>query len=247
MMHRGYTIRWRKRWDKGYHQDHLLWVMMDWFIDHANYEDGEKYMLGYGIVKLKRGQHVFGTPSMAKYFNASEKRIRNRLAILEKTEFMAIKRGYRFSIATIINYNKYQDKENLKGKLKGKQREDRGKIEGTQGATHNTYNTYKALSKNIIIYLNVVSGRDFKPESNAKYVIPRLKEGHTEEDCKKVIEAKWKDPDFDNKYFRPETLFRPSKFEGYLNEGIGATSDDRFTRIREKLEADGKLVQENPD
>ena len=38
------------------------------------------------------------------------------------------------------------------------------------------------------------------------------------EDCKKAINVKWADPDFNKKYFRPSTLFRPTKFEGYLNE-----------------------------
>ena len=38
-MNRGYTKRWRKKRDKGYHQDPLLWVMMDYFIDYANYKE----------------------------------------------------------------------------------------------------------------------------------------------------------------------------------------------------------------
>jgi uncharacterized phage protein (TIGR02220 family) len=49
----------------------------------------------------------------------------------------------------------------------------------------------------------------------------RLKEGHTYEDCIKVIERKydqWKDDPSMSKYIRIETLFRPTKFESYLNE-----------------------------
>ena len=41
---------------------------------------------------------------------------------------------------------------------------------------------------------------------------------HKLEECKKVIDIKARDPDFQDKYFRPITLFRASKFEGYLNE-----------------------------
>lgn len=223
MMHRGYTIRWRKRWDKGYHKDHLLWVMMDWFIDHANYEDNETYLPNYGTVKLERGQHIFGIPSMARYFNVSEKRIRTRLKILEKTEFLAIKRTNRFSIATITNYSRYQDNENRKGKQKGGQGASKGQAEGKQGATHNTLRIH---SEDIIKHLNNISGRNFGVKTNIDYVIPRLKEGHTKEECEKVIETKWKDPDFNKKYFRPSTLFKKSKFEGYINESVGISKSE---------------------
>jgi len=71
----------------------------------------------------------------------------------------------------------------------------------------------------VLAYLNEVSGKKFTPtEANLKNIIARLKEGHTEEECKQVIDTKSRDPDFQEKYFRPVTLFRASKFEGYLNE-----------------------------
>lgn len=227
-MHKGYTIRWRKRWDKGYHEDHLLWVMMDWFIDHAAHENKEVYLKNYGIVKIKRGQVIFGLLSISRYLRTSIKRIRVRLKILEKIEFLAIRRTNRFSIATILNYDKYQDKELRKGKQADKQRASQGQAKGKQGATNNTYNT---LSNTLIRHLNKISGRNFKPETNAKYLIPRLREGFTKEQCLSVIEKKWLDPDFDRKYFCPETLFRPSKFEKYLNQDINTTRINKADKI----------------
>ena len=78
---------------------------------------------------------------------------------------------------------------------------------------------YKEISKNILSYLNEVGDRSFTPiPSNLENIIARLNDGHTEEECKQVIDIKWRDNDFDKKYFRPVTLFRASKFEGYLNE-----------------------------
>lgn len=59
-MHRGYTKRWRKRWDKNYHHDPLLWMLMDFFIDFANYKDSEVFFPNVGVIPLKRGQHIFG-------------------------------------------------------------------------------------------------------------------------------------------------------------------------------------------
>ena len=49
----------------------------------------------------------------------------------------------------------------------------------------------------------------------------RLDEGYTVDDFKTVIDKKvkaWKDDPKMSAYLRPETLFRPSHFESYLNE-----------------------------
>ena len=111
-MHRGYTKRWRRRWDKEYHKDHLLWVLMDYFIDHANYKDTEIYIKGAGLIPLKRGDHVFGTPSLAGLMGVDRQRVRSKLKILKKIGFLTIKTTNKFSIATVINYNTYNQQEN---------------------------------------------------------------------------------------------------------------------------------------
>ena len=77
--------------------------------------------------------------------------------------------------------------------------------------------------KSIIDYLNQKTQSNFKAKTEAtkKSIIARLKEGYTVEDFKRVIDAKVKDwsddPDM-REYLRPQTLFRPSNFESYLNE-----------------------------
>lgn len=66
-------------------------------------------------------------------------------------------------------------------------------------------------------YLNTVSGRKFKNMGNLE---ARLKEGHSVDDVKQVIDYKvedWQGTDM-AKFIRPATLFQPSKFEGYLND-----------------------------
>ena len=50
-MHRGYTKRWRKRWDKGYHKDPVLWIMMDYFIDFAHRFSNAKDPAGGAVCK----------------------------------------------------------------------------------------------------------------------------------------------------------------------------------------------------
>jgi hypothetical protein len=110
-MHRGYTKRWRKRWDKDYCKDHLLWVMMSYFIDHANYCDCDVFIPGVGVIHLKRGQHVFSTTKLSMKLGVDRQRIRTKLKILKNMNFLTIKPTNQFSIATVINYNIYQPSE----------------------------------------------------------------------------------------------------------------------------------------
>jgi uncharacterized phage protein (TIGR02220 family) len=59
------------------------------------------------------------------------------------------------------------------------------------------------------------------PTSNSEYVIARLKEGYTVQECKQVIASKCRQWVHDEKMYRyltPETLFRRSNFERYLGE-----------------------------
>ncbi|MBR4406033.1 MAG: conserved phage C-terminal domain-containing protein [Bacteroidaceae bacterium] len=74
----------------------------------------------------------------------------------------------------------------------------------------------------IVDYLNDQTQSNFKPKTDTtrKSIIARLKEGYTVDDFKRVIDAKvkdWSDSSM-REYLRPQTLFRPSNFEAYLNE-----------------------------
>ena len=76
-------------------------------------------------------------------------------------------------------------------------------------------------AKAVIYFLNNISGKNFGVgEANLEPIRGRLAEGFTKEDCEKVLRTKWNDEKFDKKYYRPTTLFRPSLFEGYLNEDV---------------------------
>lgn len=87
-----------------------------------------------------------------------------------------------------------------------------------------------AQRKEVIDYLNKKTGKRFKPnaDGNKRVIDPRLKDGYTVDDLKHIIDVKyaqWHGKTFSNgqlgdNYLRPETLFRVSKIEGYLNEEI---------------------------
>lgn len=79
----------------------------------------------------------------------------------------------------------------------------------------------------IIKYLNEKTGKNFnyKSTGNRKLIKARWNEGYKLEDFKQVIDnmaSNWKGKTFSDgspaeKYLRPQTLFKPSKFDDYLN------------------------------
>ena len=73
----------------------------------------------------------------------------------------------------------------------------------------------------IIDYLNSKSSSHYRnTDSTRRLIHARFQEGFTKEDFFKVIDTKvytWKGTEWE-KYLRPDTLFRASKFQGYLNE-----------------------------
>ena len=87
----------------------------------------------------------------------------------------------------------------------------------------------------IVDYLNAKTQKKFSSKTAAtrKAIIARLKEGYTVEDFKKVIDNKvsdWTDGDME-KYLRPQTLFRPSNFEAYLNESQKPRPSNPFKKF----------------
>lgn len=81
----------------------------------------------------------------------------------------------------------------------------------------------KTLITTVIEFLNSKTGKKFKSstKSTKESITARSREGYSLEDFKKVIETKfkeWTGGEFE-KYLCPETLFRATNFEKYLNQG----------------------------
>lgn len=94
-------------------------------------------------------------------------------------------------------------------------------IETFAGKSRNKKAMSSILYKEVINHLNKVCDREFKWQSEAtrRLIRARWKEGYRLDDFKKVIDvmyAEWHNTNFE-KYLRPETLFRATKFESYLN------------------------------
>lgn len=83
--------------------------------------------------------------------------------------------------------------------------------------------THPEEVKQIIEYFNRVCGTNYRYQSKAtaEMINARLNEGYTVADFCTVIDkkhAEWHNNADQCKYLRPETLFRPSHFESYLNQ-----------------------------
>lgn len=95
----------------------------------------------------------------------------------------------------------------------------------------------------VLTHLNQVSGSRFqKSRRSLEHIRARLREGFTVNDMKLVIDLKhehWRDNDEFYQYMRPETLFGPKKFEGYLQratnwEAKGRPLRETWDRKRER-------------
>lgn len=112
-----------------------------------------------------------------------------------------------------------------KGKEQGK--------EGEQGKERSPAGKLPCLASEAIDYLNSVIGSKFQKKGKSlSHANARLEEGHSLDDLKAVINAKWlewgKDPKM-AQYLRPETLFGASKFDGYLIAAKASGGGTRHT------------------
>ena len=167
----------------------------------------------YGFHKkrdyISNSQFVDGTGISKQNVNRSLR------SLIEKN--IVIKKDYGNSPTYEFN-KKYKD-----WKLSSK-RTTVVKIDYTSSQKRDPQNIYIQKIKDIVVFLNEKTGKNFKTTSKTtqRHISARLNEGFTVEDFKRVIEKKteqWKDDKKMNAYLRPETLFG-TKFESYLQEDV---------------------------
>lgn len=110
--------------------------------------------------------------------------------------------------------------------------EDRSKKVEDKTEERKEYNTSaNADAVSVLTYLNDVFSSKYKTttKSHIENINARLSEGHTVDDCKAVIDSKFKDWGNDPKmsqYLRPQTLFQAGKFQGYLMSSRTSSKHD---------------------
>ena len=231
-MNEGYIKVHRKTINSQVFQSEGLFKVWMWCLLKANHK-GQWVPIKTGRstteVWVGPGQFIFGRKSAAKELRMKPSTVWKRIIKLKNMQNLNIESNTHYSVITVISWAFYQGNEK-KGtsKVTGKEQpsntnkneknEKNNIYSEAQEMPHRT-NPLTPIAKRIIDHLNQVGNRNFTySKANLQIIQARLNEGHTEEACKRVIETKWDDPDFDKKYFRPATLFRPTKFEGYLNE-----------------------------
>lgn len=145
---------------------------------------------------------------------------------LKKADMITTTKTTRGLIVNVVNYSLYQDPKNYESHNENATKATR-KPQTTDTINKNDKNVkkekniYTTQAKEIIEYLNFKTGKKFKPvPSHLEVISARLKEGYTVDDCKRVIDIKtsqWLHTEQDT-YLRPQTLFKASKFDSYLNE-----------------------------
>lgn len=120
--------------------------------------------------------------------------------------------------------------------------------EGKKDKKDKKVRIYNGDAQIILAYLNEKKGSKYEDDS---FIIPRLKEGRTIQECIQVIDNKLQDSYFieNPKYLCPETLFRKSKFDKYLNEvpiknHLGATTTKNISSLNQwEIEEDERERQ----
>jgi uncharacterized phage protein (TIGR02220 family) len=95
----------------------------------------------------------------------------------------------------------------------------------------------------VLTHLNEKLGTRYRITGpGAKFIHARLADGFTVEECKRVVDNKilqWRGKADMAQYLRPETLFRPTKFEAYVNEATVAappTEEEKAAAYKEAYE-----------
>ena len=109
-MDRGYIKLWRKIQDESWYTQPLTAHLAEHLIREANHKD-KKIIWNRREITVKRGQLITGRDRLSRETGLSHQNIRTSLEILKNSEFLTIKSTNKFSIITICNYGKYQDKD----------------------------------------------------------------------------------------------------------------------------------------
>ena len=208
-----------------------LWLLL---LIKANHSDS-KFLFNGQEISVTSGQLVTGAHVLASEMNEGVPRdkavtwrsVWRWVKKFENAEMLTIKSTSQYSVITITNFNNYQSSDK--------------RVTSDCQSTDNQVTTYKNLKnekneKNInhssasaephvdfdklFEYLNEKSGKHFKnTATNRKLVHERLREGFTPKDIQTAIDnvtAGWLGTEMEQ-YIRPSTIFRASKFEGYVN------------------------------
>lgn len=188
----------------------------------------------YRGVEIPAGGLTTSREALSRATGLSEQQVRTALKHLISTGEVTKKSTRQYTLLIVNSYARYQEtnqepnqqvtnnqpttnqRVTTNKNIRIKNKELRKKDSMSSSGEHDT-------AAQVIRYLNERAGKNFseKSEANRKLISGRIREGRTIEDFKQVIDLKvsqWKGDEKMDQYLRPATLFRPQKFEEYLNE-----------------------------
>ena len=180
-----------------------------------HFEDTEDDKEIFYISNWEKHQNVEGMEKLKIQWKEASKRYRENKKLEHS---MTSYDGTYDVIEQNKNKNKNIDKDKDIEKEIYKEKEKNNTPHSPQGGEY-------LISKDVLEvldYLNLKTNKKFsiKNKNNIKNISQRLKDGFTVEELKSVIDKKtleWLNDDKMNQFLNPETLFRPKKFEIYLN------------------------------
>ena len=227
-------------------------AMTLWFyiLVKANWKEG--FFLGQNV---PRGAFCTSIRTISEETDLSESTIKRWLKKFESAGQITVKGTNKYSVISVINYAKYQDRENNVNQQMteqvNQQVNQQVNHQVTEQVNHNRTNItnkqrnngtkediYTSLAAEVLEYFNTRTDSKYRPlESTLREITARLREGYTVENCKEVIDKKcveWSNDEHMAKYLRPSTLFQAGKFPEYLNQKGAAVSKPR-NRFKEAL------------
>jgi uncharacterized phage protein (TIGR02220 family) len=226
-----------------------------WFyiLRKVNHKDNGKFKRGQGFFQFKDIQNDLQWCVGYRCETYSKPQITKALRRLREGNMIATAKETRGILITVVNYNIYQDPELYEGNDEGSTKDQR-RFSNGRTINKNVKNdkNVKKESKTIvekepldsvvmvINYLNQKSGKKFssKSEANRKIIRARFLDGFVIEDFFKAIDnqcREWSGTSM-GKFIRPETLFRASKFDGYVNNVDKGDTNARDAALLEKYQ-----------
>jgi len=106
MDNEGYIKIYRKLKDWEWFTDSVTLMVFIYCLTSANWKDGK-----FKGIDVPRGSFITGRKKMAERLNISEQSLRTAINHLKSTNEITIKSTNKFSLVTIVNWEKYQDFE----------------------------------------------------------------------------------------------------------------------------------------
>lgn len=207
----------------------------DYLLNKCNYKDSPETGLKKGqcLVRISEIQDALKWFVGFRKMTYSKTQCEDAYEALRKTMLITTVKTTRGLIITICKYDYYQSMKpsedyNENYAVDNKKTTTTSPLYGIQDNTGNKRKEKKGVpeedvlfAKRIIAYLNQQAKKAFQVEreSNHNFIYPRMKEGYTEADFKKVIDlktAEWLHNPKMVTHLCPSTLFG-NKFETYLN------------------------------